>query len=154
MSKNYTAFTPSSSFLVGKREIVNVRKCSVNVVFARQPRMTAQWDELAEVKKVILQSLLATSGVAASDTCALLVRNGMVRVNGILVKDPRARVRTTDYITVRGKAIDQAEPDDDSVLPRSQRDFGSEIPEYEGKYNWRIDNGFLARKGGKNAYSD
>lgn len=153
MSNKYVAFAASTSLLtVGSSRDLKVQKCNRKVEYVRHASMTLNKPEHKEPKKVVLQSFLSISGVAASDTCKLLIEYGFVRVNGVVVKDPRARVRATDHITVKGRAIDDEEPDDDSVLPRSQRDFGSEIPKYADKFNWRVDGGFLGRKVGQGGY--
>lgn len=94
-------------------------------------------------KKVRLQALLSKAGVASSETCGLLVRAGLVRVNREKVTDPLARVRDSDRIEVRGKLLG-AESDGEMRLPRAQRDLPArDIP---SRYSRQVDRGFFAKR--------
>lgn len=94
-------------------------------------------------KKVKLQALLSKAGVASSETCALLVRTGLVRVNREKVTDPLTRVHESDRIEVQGVVLGEA-PEKEPRLPRAQRDLPArEIP---NRYSRQVDRGFFAQR--------
>lgn len=106
------------------------------------PEIPKKEQKPAKIKlRVPLTKAMSKLNVASMETCAFLVRSGCVHVNGLLVRDEKARIhRFEDIISVNGahygpvdtvpseteslsRDSDFADNIDPSILPRSQRDF-------------------------------
>lgn len=142
-----------------RRSRIVSQEAPVEFVEAAEPLEGAeQGTPVKDEKKVRLQALMSKYGVASSETCAVMIENGFVSVNGEVVTDAKARVKKdTDFILVRGKELLPFDPDDGSDndddesvenLPRAQKDFGRAKVLSTDKFNWRVDGGFLSSKAG------
>lgn len=52
---------------------------------------------------------LAAAGVASRRICIELIKDGVVEVNGIVIKDPATKVGSNDAIAVKGHLLQQQE---------------------------------------------
>lgn len=117
--------------------------------------------ELQPKARISLKKALSRTNIASVETSAFLIRTGLVRINGTVVQDEKARVNIkTDIISVGEETFGTVQDGgiatipDHQLNPRTQRDFRAlqEGEKLDRKFSRRIDGGFYANKrylGGK-----
>jgi hypothetical protein len=114
--------------------------------------------------KIGLLKALVRANVASGETCATLVRGGLVAVNGLVKTDGSIRVDIEqDVVTVRGREVSfpvagdegggrDDEDENDTTLTRAQKDFRKGRFGEQGradkakKYTRQVDGGFYSGK--------
>lgn len=76
------------------------------------------------VKARTLLKTLITRSVASSDTCAALIVNGVVLVDGVVETDPSRKVAPDAQLVVRGRRVREVVGTTDRDAPRSSRPGG------------------------------